>query len=191
MIVKNQKSIQIINNCDALFDEGELKRAIVWYSDKPVVEKKTVYIHGIYPAVSIYEEKIHIHRLLMNYWMQKDLDFDQHVHHKNGNKLDARRENLEIICASSHLSHHNKGKSLSEEHKKKISLANKRRKGIKIKRQYSIDSSDLIDIARGNVSINKIANKYDCDWSTVKRHYEEFIHENPELLEVTDTNGNP
>jgi hypothetical protein len=68
MALKIQKPIEIINSCGAIFDETELKKAIIWFSDVPVIRFKKVYMHGCYPAVSIGKTKLHIHRLLMMYW---------------------------------------------------------------------------------------------------------------------------
>lgn len=45
---------------------------------------------GNYPAVTIFKEKIHIHRLLMMYWNGiRKLDKNTYVHHINENKLNA------------------------------------------------------------------------------------------------------
>lgn len=36
MTLKHQKDIRLINNCDAIYDEDLLKKAILWYSATPV-----------------------------------------------------------------------------------------------------------------------------------------------------------
>lgn len=86
MIIKEQKPIELINTCEAIYDEKELISAILWYAKKPVAKNKHIYMHGEYPAVSIYKEKIHIHRLLMLYWTNGNIKNDYIVHHINGNK---------------------------------------------------------------------------------------------------------
>lgn len=182
MIIKEQKPIIIKNQCNAIFDEEELKRAILWYSDRPVSRIKTVYMYGQYPAVSIYFQKIHIHRLLMMYWLQRDLNRDEYIHHKDGNKLNATKENLELIDASIHQSLHNKGRILSKEHKRKIAEANRKRKGTRKKKRVNISLNELKEFLGMGWSINKIAQYYGCDWTTVKNR----IYENPELLEGKD-----
>lgn len=177
MIIKEQKEITLDNKCNALLNEEDLKSAILWYAKPRAVSKiKTVYLHGKYPAVSIYFEKIHIHRLLMMFWLQEDLDSELYVHHKDGNKLNALKDNLEIVKNNIHQSFHNKGKTLTKEHKLKISESNKKRKGMKIKKQ--IEMPELKELLEKKWSINKIAKFYGCDWSTVKNR----IYENPELL---------
>jgi len=180
MIVNYQKPIKFINDCGCLVDYEELEKAILWYSDRPVARLRKIYMHGRYPAVSIYHEKIHVHRLLMMYWNDRRLKTEEHVHHIDGNRLNAHKENLEIIIDSEHLSYHNKGKSLSSEHRQKISAANKMRRGMKHKKTVNIPLDELKNLIDKGYSLNKISKIYKCDWSTVKSR----INENPELLEV-------
>lgn len=177
MIVKEKKDIIFRNDCKATFDENVLRNAICWYSSKPVCKIKHIFLYGKYPAVSIYDKKIHIHRLLKMYEVGTDIDSNQYIHHKDGDKLNALLDNLEIIDSHKHQSIHNKNKTLSEEHRKKISLANKKRKGIKMKKRVRMD--DLKKLLDSGYSINRISKIYGCDWSTVKNR----IHENPELWE--------
>lgn len=128
MIIKEQKDIVFINECNAIFDEKTLRKAICWYSSKPVCRIKHIYFSSKYPTISIYGKKIQIHRLLKMYQLGVDLDINQYVHHKDGNKLNAMLDNLEVVEATAHQSFHNKGKVLSKEHREKISLANKKKK---------------------------------------------------------------
>ncbi|WP_137744898.1 hypothetical protein [Robertmurraya siralis] len=180
MIVTTQKPIEFVNKCDCLVDYRELEKAILWYTKKPVTRLKTIYMHGRYPAVSIYKEKIHVHRLLMMFWKNRILSKEEQVHHKDENKLNALKSNLEIVFEGSHQSFHNKGKTLGKEHKRKIGMGNKNRKGIKMKKRVDIPLIELKSLIDRGHSINAIAKKYKCDWSTVRNR----IHENPELLEV-------
>ena len=43
-----------------------------------------------------------VHRLIMEYFIRRKLKKSEVVHHKNGNKLDNRIENLEIMTFSEH-----------------------------------------------------------------------------------------
>lgn len=56
---------------------------------------------------------------------QKLLDMKFVVHHRDGNKFNDMPENLDIISNSDHVSIHNNGKHLTEEHKQKISNSQK------------------------------------------------------------------
>lgn len=114
-MLKRQKPIQFNSPVEVLYDVEELKRAILWYSEKPVLGLKKVFLYGRYYAVSIYDQKIHIHRLMMMYWLKRDLEHDEYVHHKNGNKFNNMKENLELMSASLHQSITNKGRKQTPE----------------------------------------------------------------------------
>lgn len=177
MICKEKKDIIFKNDCGAIVDENLLRSAICWYSSKPVCKIKHIYIHANYPAISIYDKKIHIHRLIKMYLLGTDIEKGYYVHHIDGNKLNALSENLEIISASEHQSFHNKHKILSEEHKNKIANANTKRKGIKMKKRVKMPNLDKY-IKQG-LSVNEISKIYKCSWNAVKNR----IHENKELLD--------
>lgn len=132
MIVKEQKTIELVNACGATYHESEVVAALAWLAalyGKPVQRLKRVFLYGKYPAISIYGDKIHLHRAIgMSLWRDTDFEFDvKYVHHKNHNKMDARSENLELIGVSDHQSHHTKGRIFTEEHKRKISEGNRSR----------------------------------------------------------------
>ena len=116
----NQKKIVFCNNVNCIVDLGLLENACIWASQKPLVSKKAISMHGNYPSVSIYGKKLHIHRLLMSYILGRFLTSKEYVHHKNENKLDCRINNLQVMNASNHQSMHNKGKVISEKQKEQI-----------------------------------------------------------------------
>ena len=87
-MIKTQKKIEFINSCNCIVDYEMLKKAMLWYSSKPLYSQRAIFMHGNYPAVSIYDEKIHIHRLLMMYKLQSDIDTNYYVHHIDGNHND-------------------------------------------------------------------------------------------------------
>jgi hypothetical protein len=177
MIINRQKPIEFNSPAEVVFNREDLKKAITWFSKKPVARLKHVFLYGNYYAVSIYDQKIHIHRLLMMYWLNRDLQSNEYIHHKDGNKFNNLKENLELMLASAHQSLTNKGKKFTASHKAKISAANKRRKGIKLKKRVNINLQELAVLLKSGYSINKVAKHFKCDWSTIR----ERIHENPEL----------
>ena len=184
ILVKEQKKIDFTNDCNAIVDYEELENAILWYSEKPTISKKHIYMHGKYPAVSIGREKIHIHRLLMMYWLKSKIPSEFSVHHINGNRLDARKENLSVILNSAHASKHNKGKEVTDKMRKRIIDFNHTRKGTRQPHhRKDISYSDVKKLLDKGYSLNKIANELGCDWGTVKARVDD-IFDNPELLEV-------
>ena len=48
-----------------------------------------------------------LHRYLMECWLGRELTADEVVHHKNGDRLDNRIENLEVMTHQAHANHHN------------------------------------------------------------------------------------
>ena len=117
MIINEQKPIEIINECNAIFEEQYLISAILWFANnRNVARQKTVFMYGRYPAVSIYEQKIHIHRLLWMWFHQRELDCNEYIHHKDYNPLNALIANLQLQSASEHQSNTNRGRKQSPKH---------------------------------------------------------------------------
>ncbi len=130
MIVNKQKPIEFINECGCIFVSQDLANAIKWYSPNPVTRIKTIYLYGDYPAISIYEQKIHVHRLLMMFWLKRELDCSEYVHHGDGNKLNDLRGNLTIQISSEHQRIANEGRKQTPEHiAKRINATTKTRYG--------------------------------------------------------------
>lgn len=183
MIVNYQKPIEFINDCGCLVDLKELEKAIVWYSYKPVARLRKIYMHGNYPAVSIYHEKIHVHRLLMMYWERRKLKREEYVHHKDENKLNALKENLVIMPESEHQRLHTKGREFSRLHRLRIGEANRKRKG-----EYQIDIplDELRLLLNKGWSIRRIARHFNCSASTIDKRIKRYIdiYEDKHLLEV-------
>ena len=179
LIVNKQKEIEFINDCEAIFDKKELQSAILWYQAKPTSRLKHVYLHGSYPAVSIHKEKIHIHRLLMSYWLGIKIPKDFTVHHLDHNKLNALKDNLSVMFSSKHQSYHNKGKCIPEHVRKATIESNKKRKGIKLQPyRQDVGINKIIELKNQGMSINKISKVLGCDWTTIRQR----IHDNSELL---------
>lgn len=182
-MVKKQKKINFINDCSAIVDYDELEKAILWYSNKPTISKKHIYMHGQYPAVSIGKEKIHIHRLLMMFWLNTIIPTEFSVHHIDENRLNATKKNLSVMLNSTHNSSHNKDKEITPKMMERLLKMNHNRKNTK--QPYHRNDVSVAEVKRlldMGYSKNRIAKELNCDWSTINAR-EKDIFDNPELLE--------
>lgn len=181
-MIKSQKHISFVNNCGAIYDEDVLQDSILWYAEKFVERVKTIYLYGRYPAVSIGKFKIHIHRLIGLFLLQNKTS-KLHIHHKNGNKLDCRVENLDFLSAREHLSHHNKGHKPSIAAIRATIASNHLRKGKRAKpKRPDITPKQIYDMRLSGKSFNQISKEINMDLGCVKQRYDDFIHDNPELI---------
>ncbi len=130
MIIKEQKPICIQKTCPCWIDRWDIISAILWWTNKPVVRVKKVFMYGIYPAISIHGKKIHLHRLLMAWKIRMKLTSKEYVHHKDGNVLNNHLSNLELETPYSHQSRIHKDRKQSQEHiNKRIDATTKTRYG--------------------------------------------------------------
>ena len=180
MSPKKQKKLIFLNECNCIVDYELLEKAMLWYSDKNLMVKRKIYLYGLYPAVSIFDEKIHIHRLLLLYRNKGIITKGLVTHHINHNKLDCSINNLQLIPCQAHTAHHLKGRILTNAQRNRIIEYNRSRKGISHKKKYNISLIEIKEHLFKGLSINQIAKIYGCDWSTIKAR----IIDNPELLEA-------
>lgn len=86
-----------------------------------------------YRKIRVNGIQMSLHRYIAEVKIGRKLLPNEVVHHINGDKLDNRPENLEVMSASEHSRLENVGKVLSDEHKEKVRkslIGNKRRLGI-------------------------------------------------------------
>lgn len=176
MTVKVQRKIKFVNDCECIVDFQELAKAIMWQQKKPTISVKHIYLHGRYPCISIGKKKWHIHRLLMSYWEGGCIDRNTHVHHINGNRLDAKKSNLTLIDGRLHLSLHNKGKTISDKTKAAIIRFNHSRKGKRHKpKRKDVTPKIVFEYRSKGYSFNKISKLTGLDWGCVKQRYNDFL----------------
>ena len=183
MTLKHQKDIRLINNCDAIYDEDLLKKAILWYSATPVQQSKKIFLYGNYAAVSIGRDKIHVHRLIGLYLIGRRR-CNNHFHHINSNKMDNRSVNIACVEPQIHISRHNKGRKPSTNAIRQTIAANHRRKGYRTNpHRGDVTPEQVYKMRIAGFSFNQISLYFRLDWGCVKQRYEDFIHDNPRISE--------
>jgi len=164
---------------NSIFDSRELEKALFWYTGKQNKNTRSVFMYGAYPAVRVKTKKLHIHRLLMMYWLQDKINKKYYVHHRNGNKRDASKENLELMRRDEHGHDHNVGRIVSKEAREKIAESNRRRKGIRTNRRRTDVTPAMVFTAHSfGKSFTEISKELKLDRKAVIQRYndcEDFI----------------
>ena len=110
-----QYPIVLDNRCNAIFNSEDLILAIYARAEKPVCRVKAVFIWHGYPAISIYDKKHHVHRLIAEYKLGRILQRHESAHHIDGNPLNALWENINVLHQGDHVRLHLKGRKQDPE----------------------------------------------------------------------------
>lgn len=97
-------------NCNEDFFNRSVKRLYCSRSCSGVHKRDEEKWKNSYKSLYNKGNTVSEHRYVMSYHLGRRLDFDEVVHHINGNKRDNRLENLELMSRSQHTKqHHEEG----------------------------------------------------------------------------------
>ena len=118
-----------------------------------------------YMTLCIKNKKYYIHRLVMESYIGRKLEKFEQVHHKNGNKIDKRIENLEIINIKEHQRIHAKKQKLGKD-----------RKGISPINKTNIEKIKQIkELRQKGIFLEKICEIVGLSYPTVQKYAKENI----------------
>lgn len=151
------------NKCGAIFDEADLEIAIInkcKQDNKKAKDEYTITNREGYPSICIANEHYRVHSLLgFFYYGEQEV-----IHHKNGDKLNASKENLVPMTNAEHTRHHHIVDYVSKEHLKGFGnrVAN-------IIRRNDVTEEVVYELKSNGLTIRQIAERLNCGYNTVCR----------------------
>lgn len=152
-----------INECDCKFNPLDLEEAIIRRANKDgkaVKESYRITLRGDYPSICIAHNHYMIHYILGEYYFGKN----EVIHHIDGDKLNATRENLIPMTVSEHIRNHEVHKYVSEEHKKGFG-----NRVAHIIRRDDVTCETVKELRIKGMTIQQIASELKCGYNTICR----------------------
>lgn len=178
--------MQSVKICGVPFEIKEV--SVIDEGAEGITQGKIVYSEGkIYIKNSLplelkksvlFHEILHGMLVMLGYGETSDNEtFVQSLSVAMYNIFDIKEGNDSI-----HQSKHNKGKKITEQQKQSIRISNHKRKGKRAKYKSEVTPETVFALKSQGLSFNKISKILNLDWGCVKQRYEDYVHDNPELL---------
>ena len=141
-------------------------------------ERSTPYMANRYKKIKLPNGKTKDrHRLVMEKYLKRKLSHNEIVHHKNGNKLDDRIENLELTTRKKHNQHHYKNGDLYKFTKEFTDSLKKKLVNGKYECSKCHTFKHPLEFRKDKRNYNKIryvckvcATKYDTEYNKTRRN---------------------
>lgn len=155
------------NTCNCIFEDDVLEAAIIQECNSRGIEPKNnykIYLYRGYPGISIKHDKVSVHRIIANYMAGQRLSSNISVHHIDGDKLNDRVSNLQILRKELHSKEHNFVQFVD---KKK--LTENAAKGSEARKRHDVTKEQVLRLKESGFTIPEIAKKLNCGYNTVCR----------------------
>ena len=154
------------NKCDCIVNYKDLEEAIinqVYIDNKKIKDRYTITLWGGYPTICIAHTHYRIHYLLGKYYFS-GYDKQKSIHHKDLNKLNSLKDNLELVTNSEHIKLHKIYRYVDEEYQKSYGV-----RMVDIIRRNDVTIENVRLLRDMGLTIKEIAEKLSCGINTVNR----------------------
>ena len=132
-----------------------IENGVLKYWDKK--GRKGTIVKSGYRAVWGFARRKYEHRTIVEQQIGRDLLTEEHVHHKDGNKLNNSIDNLEIISKADHARNHAIDRNLGKDRKGVPPVNKKDKETIKKIIQLRLEDNTLASISdKTNISVTTI-----------------------------------
>ncbi|MCQ2088480.1 MAG: HNH endonuclease [Bacilli bacterium] len=156
--------MNFINECRSYFIQNDLEETIrkkASENNHKAKESYRIVLRNGYPTICIGHDRYYVHRLLGElYFGNCEL-----IHHKDHNKLNNLKSNLEPMTNSQHAIHHHKGNDFRSEEgmmRSVMAMANKRKRN-------DIDSEQVKEARNSGKTYKELCEMFNCGHSVIAK----------------------
>ena len=159
--------IEFNNSCGCLVEYDILEKAIIEECKRRNIIPKNnykIYMYRDYAGISLKHDKVSVHRIIGKYMVGFNFGKDIHVHHLDGNKLNNKISNLQVIRKDLHIKTHYMVQYVSKEY---IHGFGERMKKIIVRKD--VTKEKIEELQKRGLSIIQISYELGCGENTVRR----------------------
>lgn len=155
------------NECNCVVDYAILEKAIIEECNRRNIvpkDKYKIYMYRGYAGVSMKHDKVSVHRIIGKYMIGYDFGSEIHVHHIDGNRLNNKISNLQVLKNSLHTKEHYLVQYVPEKHKKEFGSRMR-----DIITRKDVTREKIYELKEKGYTIPQIAEELKCGYNTVER----------------------